>query len=87
MTRKVKYIPGKGLLMMFNKDSIKRGCNQVIEPTAFDRIPDMNYPIVQSFLHNDIDARCLIVLNEKGDTVLLDLAINTYLALPEMERD
>lgn len=84
---RAKYIPDKFILQAINKEAIKCGYNQVIEPTAFDRIPDARYPITLSTLHGDDTVRCRVVLNDKGDTVLLDISIEKFNALPEYDTE
>ena len=83
---KVKYIPDKRTLQALNKEAIKRGYNQIIEPTSFDRIQEARYPITQSLLHGDEVVRCRLVLGETNgnpDTVLLDIDIDVFNILPE----
>ena len=88
---KAKYIPDKFVLQTLNKEAIKRGYNQVIEPTAFDRIQEARYPITQSLLHSDDKTvRCRLVLgvtNDKPDTVLLDIDVGKFNALPEYDTE
>ena len=82
---KAKFIPDKIMLRSLNQVAINSGFNQVIEPEAFDRIPDASYPITQSTLHNDDSIRCRIILNDKGDGVLLDIRTEIFNLLPEYD--
>lgn len=53
----------------------------------FDRLPieddGTTYPIVQSYIHNDIEMRCQLILNGQGDSAWLDMDIGDYLDLPD----
>lgn len=85
---KAKYIPDKLILQYLNKEAIKHDYNQVIEPTAFDRIPEARYPITFTMLEHDGEVvRCRVVLNEHGGTVLLDIDVAKFNALPEYDTE
>jgi hypothetical protein len=73
------------LFEQLNKKAIKNRLNRSV---YFDKLPiDKNdrFPVSLSFLHNDKEIRCEVVLNRDGDTAWLDMSFNDYNGLPEVE--
>ena len=71
------------LLKKINASSIHYKRNQ---NAIFDRLPieDDNtvYPVSMSMTHNDKEIRTQITLNDKGDTLLLDMSFQEFNDLP-----
>ena len=78
----VKYLT-YDLLKQINESSVKadRNRNVFLNQLPISRLH--MFPVVTSFLHNDIEIRTQILLNNKGQTAWLDMAITEFNALPE----
>ena len=73
----------KELFQQLNDDAVKRKANRAVTDELINSLSDTNkYPIVQTFLHNDIEMRCSIVFNENGNTCWLDIPLKEYHSLP-----
>ena len=74
------------ILKTINESSIKAKRNRNV---YFDRLPIKNdgtrYPVTFSMIHNDKEIRTQIVLNGKGDSILLDMSFQEFSVLPESE--
>lgn len=87
MAEKIKFIPCKLLLKILNDESVGYGFNQNLTD-KIEEIPEASYPITQALLHSypTADAvRCTIILNDKGNAVILDIPVARYNELPDVE--
>ena len=85
---KVKFIPCKLLLKMLNDESLTSGFNKNLTDKELEQISEAAYPIPSSTLHEYIYAdamRCEVILNEKADFVYLDIPMERFNELPEVE--
>lgn len=74
------------MLRQLNNRAIRARANRTINPTALALMSSDNiYPISTTFLHNDRDVRCRIIVNAKGDAVELDMTLNDYSRIPAVE--
>ena len=70
-----------------NKKAVRRELNRSL---YFDRLPiseDDVFPISFSLIHNDKEMRCEVVLNAEGETAWLDMSLQDYSGLPEVEAE
>ena len=73
------------LFEQLNKKAVRQGLNRSV---YFDRLPidkDDKFPVSLSIIHNDSEMRCEVVLNHDGDTAWLDMSLDDYKDLPEVE--
>jgi len=72
-------------LKRINASSVKAGRNRNL---YFDRLPIdpvLKYPVVFDFIHNEREIRTRIVLNQKGESVWLDMSFEEFDGLPSQE--
>lgn len=70
-------------LKRLNNKAIRVKANRTLSPTYLARMSsDHIYPITSTLLHNDVDMRCRIVLNGKGDIGELDMTLADYEDIP-----
>ena len=70
-----------------NKKAVQNGMNRSL---YFDRLPidaADRFPISLSLVHNDVEMRCVVVLNREGETAMLDMSFDDYNGLPEIETE
>jgi|TARA_R110000822_G_C15254550_1_gene487670 hypothetical protein len=89
----------KDLLVKLNNKAYRRKSNRQLEPKWVERLPNLlsdlgkdfkqtkgevRYPLVQSFLHNDVEMRCCFATHE-GDHFYLDVSFADYKVLPVID--
>ena len=79
---KTKFFDFKTLKVL-NEKAVKRKYNRSLYFEKLPIAPEEYYPVVMSMLHNDVEIRCEILLNRKGDKCWLDVAIEDFNRLPE----
>jgi len=82
----------KAIMRRINNDGIKKGYNRLICEDFLENLPDVNFPIVDSFLHEQFPEfmgqtakqvmRCIVAINEKGQILVLDMSEDQYNFLP-----
>jgi DNA-directed RNA polymerase subunit RPC12/RpoP len=79
--KEVRYFT-KATLIQANGEAIASERNRTLVPEKLDALPDKKFPVVFSFVHNDLEARCQVVLDENGTSALLDVPLAAYNSLP-----
>jgi len=85
--KKVKFLT-KELLIAVNSEAILSGRNRTLYPDKIEKLPELNFPIVFSMLHNDFEIRAAIMVGPHADAlqqVWLDMPIEVFNKLPEVE--
>ena len=83
--RYIKYFT-KEMLLAANAVAIKTNRNRQLDETKLGVLPDdFRFPITFSMIHNDVEVRVAIAMNERGDQAWLDIPFETFHALPEVE--
>jgi len=91
---KYRYFPSKAALLDAVRAGNDRGYNRQLDADLLDAelIDGDKYPISFTMEHNHIagqevepHVRAMVVLNSQGETALLDMATETFNALPERE--
>jgi len=80
-TGPVKYM-NYDILVFLNKRAISKQYNRSF---YLDKLPikrDDLFPIVLSYLHNDVNMRCKLILNTGGDVGWLDIGVRDFNKLP-----
>ena len=81
----VKYLT-KDLFTKLNNQAIKRNANRSLKPKFVKELDDsFKYPVLETFMHNDVEMRCHIAWNYMGETCWLDIPLADYDKLPEIE--
>lgn len=85
---KVKYLT-KDLLIDVNEEAIKSKRNRTLYTEKLRELPDgLVFPVGMNLLHNDWEVRAQITVGPSADKlqhVWLDMPIETFNKLPEME--
>ena len=90
----------KDLLIKINTKAYRRKSNRQLDPKWLSNIPDklsdlggadyahlqghVRYPLVQAFLHNDVEMRCAFATPE-GDHFYIDVSFAEYKSLPTVD--
>tara|TARA_R100000773_G_C4193319_1_gene98402 strand:+ start:199 stop:456 length:258 start_codon:yes stop_codon:yes gene_type:complete len=81
----VKYLT-KEQFQRLNNRAIKRKANRTVKPKFLERLTDgLKFPIIETFLHNDVEMRCHIALNSEGNTCWLDITLSDFDVLPTVD--
>ena len=76
----------KDVLRKANNLAIKNNRNRTLNKKSFmRRSQETIFPIVFALVHNDVEMRVQILLNEKGLSGWLDIPFKTYDSLPTVE--
>ena len=76
----------KDILRKANNFAIKHKRNRTLNKKYFMRRSNSTlFPIVFAMVHNEVEMRVQIILNEKGLLGWLDIPFNTYDALPTVD--
>ena len=76
----------KDVLRKANNFAIKTNRNRTLNKKSFmRRSQETIFPIVFALVHNDVEMRVQILLNEKGLSGWLDIPFKTYDSLPTVE--
>lgn len=75
--RTVRYFT-RASLIAANKVAIKTDRNRTLYPEKLETLPDLKFPVVFSFVHNDCEMRVMIALDATGSTCWLDIPFETY---------
>ena len=72
-----------GLLTQINESSVMAGRNQNL-PEGIPSIVDSSerYPVLQAFVHNDVEIRTIIVMTRYGDCSVIEMSFEEYESLP-----
>lgn len=86
--KKVKYFT-RDTLIEANEEAIKSGRNRTLYTERLEQLPeDLRFPVGFNMLHNDFEVRAQITVGPSADklqSVWLDMPIETYNRLPEVE--
>ena len=76
----------KDVLRKANNFAIKTNRNRTLNKKSFmKKSQETIYPIIFALVHNDVEMRVQILLNEKGLSGWLDIPFKTYDSLPTVE--
>ena len=76
----------KDVLRKANNLAIKNNRNRTLNKKFFmKRSQETIFPIIFALVHNDVQMRVQILLNEKGLSGWLDIPFKTYDSLPTVE--
>ena len=76
----------KEILRKANNLAIKHDRNRTLNKKTFmRRSSETLFPVVFAMVHNDVEMRVQIILNEKGLSGWLDIPFKTYDSLPSVE--
>ena len=76
----------KDVLRKANNFAIKTNRNRTLNKKFFmKRSQETIFPIIFALVHNDVEMRVQILLNEKGLSGWLDIPFKTYDSLPTVE--
>lgn len=84
---KITYIPKRRLLEI-NAESIKSKRNHNLHQHLLEKLPDLNFPVVFSMLHNDHEMRVFLMVGPdelRLQRVILDMSFEDFNSLPSME--
>lgn len=83
--RRVKYFT-RDTLIKANKVAIKTDRNRTLHPNKLRKLdPELRLPIIFSMVHNDVELRLAICVDDKPTVVWLDVPFETYDKLPDIE--
>tara|TARA_R110000744_G_scaffold33279_1_gene77644 strand:+ start:7214 stop:7546 length:333 start_codon:yes stop_codon:yes gene_type:complete len=90
----------RDLLIKLNNKAYRRKSNRQLDPKWLKKLPSLlsdlggkdfahlqgyvRYPLVQSFLHNDVEMRCTFATND-GNHFFLDVSFADYKLLPVVD--
>ena len=81
----IKYFDKK-LLVSANKEAIRSKRNRALKTKYLEKLPEDNlFPIVFSMVHNDVEMRLEVLLNETGDKGYIDVPFGTFDKLPSID--
>lgn len=81
----VKYLT-KEQFQRLNNRAIKRNANRTVKRKFIELLTDgLKFPIIETFLHNDVEMRCRIALNSEGNTCWLDISLSDFDVLPTID--
>jgi hypothetical protein len=73
----------KHALLRLNRKAIRANANRSIKLSALGPLSVNDvYPVSSAVVHNDMDIRARIILNDRGLAVELDMTLNDYNAIP-----
>lgn len=76
----------KDVLRKANNFAIKTNRNRTLNKKSFmKKSQETIFPIIFALVHNDVEMRVQILLNEKGLSGWLDIPFKTYDSLPTVE--
>ena len=76
----------KDVLREANNFAIKTNRNRTLNKKSFmKKSQETIFPIIFALVHNDVEMRVQILLNEKGLSGWLDIPFKTYDSLPTVE--
>ena len=76
----------KDVLRKANNLAIKNNRNRTLNKKSFmKKSQETIFPIIFALVHNDVEMRVQILLNEKGLSGWLDIPFKTYDSLPTVE--
>ena len=76
----------KDVLRKANNFAIKTNRNRTLNKKSFmKKSQETIFPIIFALVHNDVEMRVQILLNEKGLSGWLDVPFKTYDSLPTVE--
>jgi hypothetical protein len=84
-------VMNKKIMKRINDKGIKRGYNQLICEDFLDNLEDKTFPIIGSFETEVFETkekinRCIVVVDDEGLTVNLDMTQHQYDILPKRPR-
>lgn len=83
--RYIKFFT-KGELILANIHAMQTNRNRQLDTSKLEALPDdIRLPVVFSMIHNDVEIRVAIAMNEHGDQGWLDIPFETFHKLPEVE--
>lgn len=75
----------KGLLKEANKAAHREKRSRCLDPKMVDNLPlDFVYYVVSTFHHKKNEVRLQILMNDKGNTALLDTSVTRFMSLPKI---
>lgn len=81
----VKYLT-RDFIIKLNNRAIQRKANRTLKVKFVSKLSDnFKYPIVEAVLHNDVEMRCTIAYNDKGNICWLDIPLSDYNRLPVID--
>ena len=81
----VKYLT-RDFIIKLNNRAIQRNANRTLKAKFVSKLPDnCKNPIVEQLLHNDVEMRCHIAYNDKGNVCVLDIPLSDYNNLPTVD--
>ena len=73
-------------LIKLNKKSIEEKRNRNLVESFVEKLPkNIMFPVVIAFVHNDMEMRTVIILDDKGNQGQLDISFKDYKSLNSME--
>ncbi|MGE3483498.1 MAG: hypothetical protein AB7L09_02080 [Nitrospira sp.] len=85
---KIKYFTA-ALLIEVNEESIRSGRSRNLHTDLLRKLPqDLRFPVGLNFLHGDFEVRAQVTVGPSADklqSVWLDMPIETFNRLPELE--
>ena len=76
----------KDVLRKANNFAIKTNRNRTLNKKSFmKKSQETIFPIIFALVHNDVEMRVQILLNEKGLSGWLDIPFKTYDSLPTVQ--
>ena len=76
----------KEVLRKANNLAIKHNRNRTLNKKSFMRRSNGTlFPVVFAMIHNDVEMRVRVILNEKGLSGWLDIPFNIYDSLPSVK--
>ena len=85
MAEEYKFL-SKGLLKEANKSAHREKRSRCINPEIVNNLPlDFVYYVVRMFYHRKNEVRLQIIINEEGNTELLDMSVTRYMSLPTIK--
>jgi hypothetical protein len=91
VTRRIKYFT-KPLLQEAAQNAEKWDFNRQLDLDAINAIPDARYPVELNLLHHhrhgepaEEHMRAMVVLNDKGGFAIVDMPLEFWYRLPEVQ--
>ena len=83
---KVRYFT-KESLVSAAKQADANDVNRRVDVSRLEKMleKDMLYPIIFALVHNETEMRCRVAVNAQGESVFLDVPIETWQNLPLQE--